>query len=143
MKAMRGLVSVVDDDVSMRESLPDLMRQLGFEAQAFSSAEEFLASNHASQTRCLIVDVGLPRMSGLELVAELTRRGQRISTIFITAQNDRALRAQILAQGAIACLEKPFTEPALLEAIAIAVKTENGAQRREGCSEDKGHEHQD
>jgi len=83
---MRGLVSVVDDDVSMRESLPDLMRQLGFEAQAFSSAEEFLASNHASQTRCLIVDVGLPRMSGLELVAELTRRGQRISTIFITAR---------------------------------------------------------
>jgi FixJ family two-component response regulator len=143
MKAMRPLVSVVDDDVSMRESLPELMRQLGFEAQAFSSAEEFLASHHATQTRFLIVDVGLPRMSGLELLAELTRRGQRISTIFITAQNDRALRAQILAQGAIACLEKPFSETALLEAIATAVKTENGAQHREGYSEDKGHEHQD
>jgi FixJ family two-component response regulator len=143
MKVVRPLVSVVDDDVSMRESLPDLMRQLGFEAQAFSSAEEFLASSQASKTHCLIVDVGLPRMSGLELLAELTRRGQRISTIFITAQTDRALRAQILTQGAIACLEKPFTETALLEAIAAAVEAGNGARHHEGYSEDKDHEHQD
>ena len=125
MKVRRPLVSVVDDDVSMRESLPELLRQMGLEAQAFSSAEEFLAADPASRTDCLIVDVGLPGMSGLELLEELARRGQPISTIFVTAQTDRALREQILAQGAVACLDKPFTETALVQAIAAAVEADN------------------
>jgi FixJ family two-component response regulator len=116
------LVSVVDDDESVRESLPDLLRQLGFAAEAFSSAEAFLASAALSETRCLILDVAMPGMSGPDLQRELARRGQGIPIVFITAQGDPAIRAHLLAQGAVECLFKPFGERALLDALDAAFR---------------------
>lgn len=117
----RLLVSVVDDNDSVRESLPDLLQQSGFDVQAFGSAEAFLASGAASETRCLILDVGLPGMSGPDLQQELIRRGQRIPIIFITAQGDASLRPRLLARGAVACLFKPFSDTALLDALDAAL----------------------
>ncbi len=117
----RLLVSVVDDDESVRESLPELLRQLGFDARAFSSAESFLTSGLAGETKCLILDVAMPGMSGLDLQQELTRRGQAIPIVFITGQRDEAVRPRVLARGAVACLFKPFSETALVEAIGAAL----------------------
>lgn len=111
------LVSIVDDDVSVRESLPDLLRQFGFNAQAFSSAEAFLASEFVTQTRCLILDIAMPGMSGLELQQELTRRRHMIPIVFITAHADSTVRPRVLALGAVECLFKPFSETALLDAV--------------------------
>jgi len=119
----RSLVSVVDDDLSVRESLPDLLRQFGFAAQAFSSAEAFLASDVVSETRCLILDIAMPGMSGPDLQQELVRRQQEIPIVFITASGDRAIRPRLLAQGAVECLFKPFSEAALRDALNIAVRT--------------------
>lgn len=116
------LVSVVDDDESVRESLPDLLREFGFAARTFSSAEEFLASGHVEETRCLILDVAMPGMTGPELQRELALRGQRIPIVFITAQRDEALRLRVLGQGAAACLFKPFSETALLAALHAALR---------------------
>jgi FixJ family two-component response regulator len=116
------LVSVVDDDESVRESLPDLLRELGFAAQAFSSAEEFLASGDIDQTRCLLLDIAMPGMSGPDLQRELKRRHQKIPIVFITAQTDEAIRSRVLEQGAVDCLLKPFSETALLEAINKALR---------------------
>ena len=110
----QSLVSVVDDDESIRESLPDLLRQLGFAAEAFSSAETFLASEVVSETSCLILDVAMPGMSGPDLQQELIRRRQKIPIVFITANGDRTVGPRLLAQGAAACLFKPFGEAALL-----------------------------
>ena len=118
----RSLVSVVDDDESVRESLPDLLRQFGFAAQAFSSAEAFLASEAVSETRCLILDIAMPAMSGPELQQELMRRQQEIPIVFITANGDRTVRPRLRAQGAVECLFKPFSETALLEAINAALR---------------------
>ena len=117
-----SLVSVVDDDESVRESLPDLLRQLGFAAQAFSSAEAFLASDALGETRCLILDIAMPGMSGPELQQELTRRRQEIPIVFITAQEDGAIRPRLLARGAVECLFKPFSETALLDALNAALR---------------------
>jgi FixJ family two-component response regulator len=117
------LVSVVDDDESVRESLPDLLRQLGFDAQAFPSAEAFLASEFVVQTRCLILDVAMPGMSGPDLQQELTRRRHDIPIVFITANGDRSLRPRLLEQGAAGCLFKPFSEAALIEALDAALRT--------------------
>ena len=117
------LVSVVDDNESVRESLPDLLRQSGYAVQAFSTAEEFLASDTMADTRCLILDVGLPGMSGPGLQQELKRRAQAIPIVFITAQGDKSLRPRLLAAGAVACLFKPFTDTALLEAVEAALGT--------------------
>jgi FixJ family two-component response regulator len=119
----RPLVSVVDDSESVRESLPDLLQQIGFTVQAFASAEEFLASNAADETNCLILDVGLPGMSGPDLQQELTRLGRAIPIVFITAQGDKSLRPRLLAAGAVACLFKPFSDTALVEAVEAAVGT--------------------
>src|ERR1700730_7465267 len=116
-----SLVSVVDDDESVRESLPDLLRELGFAAEAFASAEEFLASDRVGQTRCLILDVTMPGMSGPDLQRELTARPQAIPIIFITAQGDRATRPRLLEQGAVECLLKPFSDTALREALDAAL----------------------
>ena len=121
MIATRSLVSVVDDDESVRESLPDLLRQFGFAAEAFSSAEEFLASDVVSETRCLLLDIAMPGMSGPDLQQELTHRRQKIPIVFITASGDRTVRPRLLAQGAVECLFKPFSETALLEAINDAL----------------------
>ena len=113
----RPLVSIVDDDESVRESLPDLLREFGFDASAFSSAEEFLSSDRFGETNCLILDLAMPGMSGLDLQQELSRRGQSIPIVFITAQRDEDLRNQALKQGARNFLHKPFSEAALLEAL--------------------------
>jgi FixJ family two-component response regulator len=118
----RSLVSVVDDDESVRESLPDLLKEFGFIARSFSSAEEFLASEYVGQTDCLVLDVGMPGMSGPELQRELKRRGQQIPIVFITANRDEAVRPRVLAQGAVACLFKPFSDTALLEALDRALQ---------------------
>ena len=110
-------MTVVDDDESVRESLPDLLREFGFAAQSFSSAEEFLASDEMSRTGCLVLDVVMPGMTGLELQKELKVRGQKTPVIFITAQKDEGLRARALEQGAVELLVKPFSDTALLAAL--------------------------
>ncbi len=115
------LISLVDDDESVRESLPDLLKQFGFAARAFSSAEEFLASDCIDQTRCLLVDVAMPGMTGPELQQELIRRRQKIPIIFITADRDMIVRQRLIEQGAVACLFKPFSDTALLEAVNLAL----------------------
>ncbi|MGB8011323.1 MAG: response regulator [Terriglobales bacterium] len=117
----RSLVSIVDDDESIRESLPDLLNQFGFVARAFSSAEDFLASDSVGSTRCLILDVAMPRMSGPDLQRELKRRRHAIPVIFITASADITIRQRLIEQGAVECLFKPFGETALLEAVNSAL----------------------
>jgi FixJ family two-component response regulator len=116
------LVSIVDDDESVRESVPDLLRELGFAASAFSSAEEFLASDCVEQTKCLLLDVAMPGMSGPDLHQELRRRRKEIPTVFITAQRDENVRSRLIEQGAVECLFKPFSEDALLEALNAALR---------------------
>jgi FixJ family two-component response regulator len=118
----RSLVSVVDDDESVRESLPDLLREFGFAVQAFSSAEAFLASDCVGQTRCLILDIAMPGMTGPDLQRELTLRRQEIPIVFITAHRDETVRPRALEQGAVECLFKPFSETALLEALNAALR---------------------
>ena len=119
----RSLVSVVDDDESVRESLPDLLWQCGFASQAFASAEAFLASELVSETSCLLLDIAMPGMSGPDLHRELVHRGQMIPTVFITAHGDRTVRPRLLACGAVECLFKPFSEAALLDALNAAHRT--------------------
>lgn len=122
MKNNRSLVSVVDDDESIRESLPDLLREFGFAAQAFASAEEFLASDFVNQTRCLVLDVAMPGMTGPDLQRELTLRRQEIPIVFITAQRDETVRPRVIQAGAIDCLAKPFSDTALLAALNTALR---------------------
>ena len=117
----RLLVSVIDDDESVRESLPYLLKGFGFAVRAFSSAEEYLASNLLSQSKCLILDITMPGMSGPDLLQELKRLGWETPVIFITAQRDDRVRSQVLEQGAIACLFKPFSGAALRAAIDAAL----------------------
>ena len=116
-----ALIIVVDDDQSVRESLPDLLRELGFTAKAFESAEELLASADISAAKCLILDVGLPGMSGPELQRELLGQGHAIPTIFITARSRKSIPPDLLEQGAIECVFKPFREPELREALNKAL----------------------
>jgi FixJ family two-component response regulator len=123
MMGTRSLVSVVDDDESVRESLPDLIRQFGFCARAYSSAEAFLASESVGETRCLLLDIAMPGMSGPDLQQELIRRRQEIPIVFITGAGDHTVRLRVLAQGAVECLSKPFSETALLEALNAALRT--------------------
>jgi len=120
MTGAHSLVAVVDDDDSVRESLPDLLRELGYVALSFSSAEEFLASDRMGQTNYLILDVAMPGMSGPDLQAELRRRRRHIPIIYITARPDESLRRRLLEDGAAECLFKPFTEKDLLEALDVA-----------------------
>ncbi|WP_315388038.1 response regulator [uncultured Stenotrophomonas sp.] len=115
------LVSVVDDDESVRESLPDLLRELGFAVAAFSSAAEFLASAEIDSTRCLILDIAMPGMSGPELMQELRRRHYAIPLIFITAHGSASERPRLVEQGAVDCLAKPFSEAELLRALNAAL----------------------
>jgi FixJ family two-component response regulator len=118
----RPLITVVDDDESVRESLPDLLKEFGFEAQTFSSAEEFLASESGAETRCLVLDVGMPGMTGPDLQRELTRRDRPIPIVFITANRDAATRLRLIAQGAVECLFKPFEPNDLLQALKTALQ---------------------
>jgi FixJ family two-component response regulator len=122
--AERPLVAVVDDDESVRESLPDLLREFGFSARAFASAEAFLASGCADDARCLIVDVAMPGMTGRDLQLELKRRRQTVPIVFITAHGDEALRPRLLELGAVECLFKPFSDTDLLGAIRAALQVE-------------------
>jgi FixJ family two-component response regulator len=115
-------VSVVDDDESVRESLPDLLKEFGYAARAFSSAEDFLASDAVEQTRCLILDIAMPGMSGPDLQRELRVRGLRMPVVFITAHVDETVRPRMLAEGAAECLFKPFSETVLLEALRAALR---------------------
>jgi len=117
----RPLISVVDDDESVRESLPDLLREFGFEAQTFSSAEEFLASESVTDTNCLLLDVAMPGMSGPDLQQELKTREQSIPIVFITAARDATVRTRLIAQGAVDCLFKPFEPADLLHALNTAL----------------------
>jgi FixJ family two-component response regulator len=122
----RSLVSVVDDDESVRESLPDLLREFGFSARAFSSAEAFLASDVVGETSCLLVDVAMPGMSGPELQEELRRRRRPIPIVFITALADSTVRPRLIGHGAVDCLLKPFSEAALLDALGAALRPPYG-----------------
>ena len=118
----RPLISVVDDDESVRESLPDLLREFGFDAQTFSSAEEFLASEIVAETNCLVLDVAMPGMTGPDLQRELKLREQSIPIVFITGQQDATTRPHLIAEGAVDCLFKPFEPTDLLEALNAALR---------------------
>ena len=118
--ADRPLVCLVDDDESVREALPALVRELGYAVAAFSSAKEYLASNLVGRTRCLLLDIAMPGMSGPELQDKLKARQYNIPVIFITANGGASLTG-LTQQGAIACLLKPFTDQALLKALETAL----------------------
>jgi FixJ family two-component response regulator len=122
MTVTRSLVSVVDDDESVRESLPDLLKEFGFAARAFASPEEFLASGCLDETKCLLLDIAMPGMSGPDLHWELKRRGHKTPVIFITASTDKNIRSRLLELGAVECLFKPFSDTALLEALRVALR---------------------
>jgi CheY-like chemotaxis protein len=122
--ATRPLVGVVDDDESVRESLPDLLGELGYAAETYSSAEAFLASDRIAQTKCLILDVALPGMSGPDLQDALSRGRRAIPIIFITAHGNEADRAKLLRSGAVDCLLKPFSDIALGFALDKALRAE-------------------
>jgi FixJ family two-component response regulator len=119
--SVRPLICLVDDDESVRESLPDLLGEFGFEVRPFSSAEAFLVSDRLALCDCLILDVAMPGMSGPELQLELARRESNIPIVFITALSDGGAKRQVLARGAVACLSKPFSERALLDAVTAAL----------------------
>jgi FixJ family two-component response regulator len=116
-------VAVVDDDQSVRESLPDLLREFGFDAQPFTSAEEFLRSAFVERADCLLLDIAMPGMNGHDLQDALSRRRRTIPIVFITARADHVVRARVLAAGAADCLFKPFSDTALLSAVSAALKT--------------------
>jgi FixJ family two-component response regulator len=113
---------VVDDDQSVRDSLPHLLRQLGFAPRTFSSAEAFLSSDCVERTKCLILDIAMPGMTGPELLRELKLRGKEIPIIFITGRKEEIIRSRLLEQGAVECLVKPFSDTALLKALNTALQ---------------------
>lgn len=114
-------VAVVDDDESIRESLPELLKSCGLEAEPFASAEAFLGSGALGRTDCLVLDVSMPGMTGLELQAELARREEAIPIIFITAHSVSNVGSTVIERGAVACLFKPFSELAILDAVNAAL----------------------
>jgi len=121
MKVRHGMVFVIDDDASVRESLQSLLRSVGLAVRVFGAAEEFLNSDHLSETNCLILDVRMPGMSGIELHRDLVASRSRVPVIFITAHDEPETRARCLAAGAVAYLCKPLHDELLLDAITTAV----------------------
>jgi FixJ family two-component response regulator len=117
------MVAIVDDDDLMRTALQGLLKSAGLLAQAFASAEEFLTSSHQQDTGCLITDIRMPGMSGLELQAQLNADHYRIPTIFITAHGDAKMRMQAMRAGAVEFLAKPFNDEALLESVRAAMES--------------------
>jgi FixJ family two-component response regulator len=115
------LISVVDDDESVRESLPDLLRALGYDAEAFGSGQEFLNSDALHKTKCLILDIAMPGMTGPELQSELKARLHVFPIIFITAHANGTTRSHLLDEGAVECLSKPFSESDLIDALNVAL----------------------
>jgi len=121
MKRVQRRVAVIDDDESVRESLPDLLRQFGYAVVAFGSAEEFLRSERRLDFHCLILDIAMPGMSGPELHRELATRGETLPVIFITGHADTGLRATLRNQAAVDVLIKPFSAEDLLSALEAAL----------------------
>ena len=119
----RSLVSVIDDDESVREALPDLLRELGYAVETFASAEAFLGSEFVVQPGCLILDIAMPGMTGPQLQQELIRRGKAPPIVFITAIRDKTLWPRLLERGAVTCLLKPFSEEDLLDALRTAFQS--------------------
>lgn len=115
------LIAVIDDDESVRDSLPDLLRQMGLTARAFASAQEFLADPSLPETRCLILDIAMPGMTGPELQRELIRRGHVFPTIYITARSSDGIHPDLFLQGTIGCLFKPFSGEHLRAALNAAL----------------------
>jgi FixJ family two-component response regulator len=122
-QAKTKLVAIVDDDDSMRSALHGMLKAVGLPAQAFASAEEFLKSGQHHETTCLIADIRMPGMSGLELQAKLNAEGWRIPIIFITAHGDAKMRMQALRAGAVEFLAKPFDDEALLASVRAALES--------------------
>jgi FixJ family two-component response regulator len=122
MKNKRLLISIVDDDESIRESLPDLIKEFGYAVQTFPSAGEFLASDYLSKTQCLILDVAMPGMTGPDLQRELSIQGKNIPIIFVTGYRDETVRPRLLKEGAVECLYKPFSDADLLAALNAALQ---------------------
>jgi FixJ family two-component response regulator len=122
------MISIVDDDESVREATKALVRSLGYSAVTFGSAEEFLGSEQATATACLITDVQMPGLSGIELQDRLIADNRRIPTIFITAFPDERLQGQALRNGAIGYLQKPFDESRLIDCIDAALKSHTGGR---------------
>jgi FixJ family two-component response regulator len=123
MQSETKLVAIVDDDSSMRDALQGLLKAGGLPSQAFASAEEFLRSGRQHQTACLITDIRMPGISGLELQARLNADHCRIPTIFITAHGDEQMRMRALRAGAVEFLAKPFDDEALLETVRAALES--------------------
>src|SRR5580693_3423197 len=123
IQAKTKLVAIVDDDDSMRSAIRGLLKAVGLPAQAFASAEEFLKSGQQRETACLIADIRMPGMSGLELQAKLNAEHCRIPTIFITAHGDTKMRMQALRAGAVEFLAKPFDDEALLGSVRAALES--------------------
>jgi FixJ family two-component response regulator len=117
MMEQRDYIAIIDDDESVRESLPDLIRVFGHQVAAFSSAEEFLASSKVDKAKCLVLDIAMPGMSGIELQRELARQGKKIPIVFITAHGDELICQRLRRNGAVECLLKPFTDTTLLDAL--------------------------
>ncbi|MDR6955091.1 FixJ family two-component response regulator [Ancylobacter sp. 3268] len=113
----REYIAVVDDDESIREALPDLIGVFGHRALTFPSAEAFLASDRIDQTKCLVLDIAMPGMSGVDLQCELIRLGRGIPIVFITAHGDEEFCQHLRRTGSVECLLKPFTDTALLDAL--------------------------
>ena len=128
MHSVGCLISIVDDDPLVREGLISLMRSAGFATQAFASAEEFLSLAHRDDIACLILDVGLPGISGLELQSQLTATvsNHRTPVVFMTARDDDATRQQAMKGGAVDFLRKPVRREALLNAVHLAIQQNNG-----------------
>jgi FixJ family two-component response regulator len=125
----RGLISVVDDDESIRRTTTFLIESFGFRAAAFESAENFLKSDQMHNTSCLIVDVQMPGMSGLELQSELAAAGYDIPIVFMTAYENKVSRQQAMQAGAVAFLAKPFGDEQLLQTVRLALGKDDGGTK--------------
>ena len=117
----RPFIAIVDDDESVRESLPHLLRELGYDARAFASAAEFLHSGCLGETDCLILDIAMPGVSGPELQQDLIRRAKKVPIVFITAHGDKGVRATLRSEGAVEVLFKPYSEQDLSAALDLAL----------------------
>jgi FixJ family two-component response regulator len=116
-------ISIVDDDESVRDALESLLKSVGYRTEVFASAEDFLHSGPHEETKCVILDIRMPGMSGLELQRQLVAAGSRVRIIFVTAHADEEERAQVVSAGAVACLRKPFNDDVLLGAVESALQS--------------------
>jgi FixJ family two-component response regulator len=116
-------ISIVDDDESVRDALESLLKSVGYRTEVFASAEDFLRSGPHEETKCVILDIRMPGMSGLELQRRLVAAGSRVRIIFVTAHADEEGRARVVSAGAVACLRKPFNDDVLLRAVESALQS--------------------